>query len=291
MKLLTENLDTMALINQYALPWAKNIIFALVIFIIGRYVAKAVQKLIMRLVKRSTQDEMLINFIASIVGAILLLFVIIAALSQLGIDTTSLIALIGAAGLAIGLSLQDSLKNFAAGVMILVFKPFVKGDYVEVTGGKEAGTVEDISIFTMTMKTLDNKEIIVPNGAILLAPIINYSKHETRRVDMVFSISYDDDIRQAKTLMADILTQHNLVLQDPAPVVAVAALADSSINFNVRPWCKTADYWTIYSDVHQQVKEAFDAAGITIPYPQVQMHQERPSTKPSTKPNENPSAD
>ncbi|MPV86141.1 mechanosensitive ion channel [Cardiobacteriales bacterium ML27] len=281
----------MALINQYALPWAKNIIFALVIFIIGRYVAKAVQKLIMRLVKRSTQDEMLINFIASIVGAILLLFVIIAALSQLGIDTTSLIALIGAAGLAIGLSLQDSLKNFAAGVMILVFKPFVKGDYVEVTGGKEAGTVEDISIFTMTMKTLDNKEIIVPNGAILLAPIINYSKHETRRVDMVFSISYDDDIRQAKTLMADILTQHNLVLQDPAPVVAVAALADSSINFNVRPWCKTADYWTIYSDVHQQVKEAFDAAGITIPYPQVQMHQERPSTKPSTKPNENPSAD
>ncbi len=270
MENLMGDINLQEIFNQYLLPWGKNIIFAIIIFYIGRLIARLVSSAIIKVLRKNNKDEMLLKFIQSILNAVLLLIVVIAALSQLGVDTTSLVALIGAAGLAIGLSLQDSLKNFAAGVMILVFKPFKAGDYVSA-GGVE-GTVKEISIFTMLLNTPDNKEVIVPNGSVLAGPIMNFSSQENRRVDMVFGISYEDDLKKAKTILEKILADNPLVLKDPAPAVAVAALADSSVNFNVRPWVRNADYWTVYSQIHESVKLAFDAEGITIPYPQQVLH-------------------
>lgn len=260
--------------DLYVVPWALNIIFALAIFFVGRWIAKQLVNLCGRLMRRAKVDEMLINFVSSIVNVLLLLFIIVAALGQLGVDTTSLIALVGAAGLAIGLALQDSLKNFAAGVLLIVFRPFREGDYVEVAG--IAGIVEHIAIFNSVLRTGDNREVIVPNGNIYSDVITNYSKRDTRRVDMVFGISYDDDLRKAKEILMDILTSDERVLKDPAPIVVVAALADSSVNFNVRPWVKTGDYWAVLWDVTEQVKLRFDEAGITIPFPQMQIHRSEP---------------
>lgn len=264
------NINIQEMINQYVLPWGKNIIFAILIYIVGRIIAKIVLSLIMKVLGKSNKDQMLLKFIHSILSALLLLIVIIAALSQLGVDTTSLVALIGAAGLAIGLSLQDSLKNFAAGVMILVFKPFKAGDYVNAAGME--GVVNSISVFTMELTTPDNKEVIIPNGSVLAAPIINFSSKPTRRIDMVFGIDYGDDLRKAKQIIEKVLAENTKVLKDPAPVVAVAALADSSVNINVRPWVNNADYWAVYSEVHEAIKLAFDAEGITIPFPQQVLH-------------------
>ncbi|TCK09569.1 mechanosensitive ion channel family protein [Marinobacterium mangrovicola] len=256
--------------DLYVVPWALNIAFALAIFFVGRWIAKRLVNLSGRLMRRAKLDEMLINFISSIISVLLLLFIIVAALGQLGVDTTSLIALVGAAGLAVGLALQDSLKNFAAGVLLILFRPFREGDFVEVAG--IAGICEHIAIFNTVMRTGDNREVIIPNGSIYSGVITNYSARDTRRVDMVFGISYDDDLRKAKDILMDIVTSDERVLADPAPVVVVAALADSSVNFNVRPWVKTADYWAVLWDVTEQVKLRFDEAGITIPYPQVQVH-------------------
>lgn len=264
------NINIQEMINQYVLPWGKNIIFAILIYIVGRIIAKIVLSLIMKVLGKSNKDQMLLKFIHSILSALLLLIVIIAALSQLGVDTTSLVALIGAAGLAIGLSLQDSLKNFAAGVMILVFKPFKAGDYVNAAGME--GVVNSISVFTMELTTPDNKEVIIPNGSVLATPIINFSSKPTRRIDMVFGIDYGDDLRKAKQIIEKVLAENTKVLKDPAPVVAVAALADSSVNINVRPWVNNADYWAVYSEVHEAIKLAFDAEGITIPFPQQVLH-------------------
>ncbi len=218
-------------------------------------------------------DETLVGFLASILRWVLLLFVIIAALSQLGINTTSLVALLGAAGLAIGLSLQSSLSNFASGVMLIMFRPFTKGDFVEAGGA--TGVVDKISIFTTVMTTPDNKEVIVPNGAILSNTITNYSARPTRRVDLVFGISYDDDIRKAKELLEEIIAADKRVLSDPEPVIVVGELADSSVNFLVRPWVNAADYWGVYWDTTEAVKLKFDEAGISIPYPQMDVHMDK----------------
>ena len=219
-------------------------------------------------------DDILVSFLTSILRWVLLLFVVVAALSQLGIDTTSMVALLGAAGLAIGLSLQDSLSNFASGVMLIIFRPFTKGDFVEAGGA--TGVVESISIFTTTLTTPDNKEVIVPNGAIISNNIINYSARPVRRVDMVFGISYDDDIRQAKKLLEEIIAADERVLADPAPVIALGELADSSVNFLVRPWAKSGDYWGLLWDTTETVKLRFDEAGISIPYPQMDVHVDKP---------------
>ena len=218
-------------------------------------------------------DEILINFIISITSAILHLFVVIAAMDQLGVNTTSLIALLGAAGLAVGLALQNSLQNFAAGVMLIIFRPFKKGDFVEAAG--TAGVVETISIFSTIMRTGDNREVIVPNGAIYNGTITNFSARETRRIDMVFGIGYDDDIKKAKSIIEEILSSDERVLADPAPLVAVGELADSSVNFNVRPWVKSGDYWGVYFDLNERIKITFDENGISIPYPQIDIHQNK----------------
>lgn len=255
------------------MQWLVNVAFAIIIIIVGRIAVKWIVKIIRKLMVRSDLDPILINFASSIAGAVLLLFVFIAALDQLGIETTSLIALLGAAGLAIGLALQSSLQNFAAGVMLIVFRPFKLGDFIEAGG--VVGVVEQISIFSTVMKTGDNREIIVPNGQIYSDAITNYSAKETRRIDMVFGIGYDDDMLKAKKIMEDILTKHKLVLEDPAPKVAVAELADSSVNFNVRPWVNSSDYWAVRSDLIEQIKLAFDKKGISIPYPQMDIHTDK----------------
>lgn len=256
--------------DTYIYPWVINILLALAIFFVGRWVASQLVKLITRLLRRSKMDDMLVNFITSIANILLLLVVVVAALDQLGVDTTSLIALVGAAGLAVGLALQDSLKNFAAGVMLIVFRPFREGDFVEAGG--VSGIVEHVTIFNTVMRTPDNREVIVPNGGIYSSVIVNYSARDTRRVDMVFGIGYDSDLKQAKAILEDILASDERVLKDPAPVVAVSELADSSVNFVVRPWVKSADYWNVKWDTTEAVKMRFDAEDITIPYPQMDVH-------------------
>lgn len=253
--------------------WLISIAFAIAIVIVGRIVVKWLVKLIRKLMVRSEFDPILVNFASSIANAVLLLFVFIAALDQLGVNTTSLIALLGAAGLAIGLALQGSLQNFAAGVMMIVFRPFKLGDFIEAGG--VMGIVEQISIFSTTMNTVDNREIIIPNGQIYAGAITNYSAKDTRRIDMVFGIGYGDDMLKAKEIMDEILAKHELVLDEPAPVVAVAELADSSVNFNVRPWVNSADYWDVRSELIEQIKLAFDKTGISIPYPQMDIHTDK----------------
>ena len=259
--------------STYVIPWAINIALALLIFYVGRMVIKIVVKILRKLLARAKMDEILVNFVSSIVKSLLLLFVVVAALDRLGVDTTSLIALLGAAGLAVGLALQGSLQNFAAGVMMIVFRPFRAGDYVEAGG--TAGVVEAINIFSTTMRTGDNREIIVPNGSIDNGAITNYSARETRRIDMVFGISYSDDLRRARAIMQQVLDDDERVLKDPAYTVAVAELADSSVNFVVRPWVKNSDYWAVKFDLTEKIKLAFDDNGISIPFPQMDVHMQQ----------------
>lgn len=272
---MLESFDIQAMLDTYVIPWGINITMALVIFLVGKYVVGIATRLIKKLMIKAKVDAILVGFISSMIKTILLLFVAIAALDQLGVDTTSMIALIGAAGLAIGLSLQSTLQNLAAGVMLIIFRPFKAGDFIEAGG--VTGTVEKIQIFNTVMKTGDNREIIVPNGAIFGGTITNYSARETRRVDMVFGIGYDDDIRKAKEIIKNILDADDRVLSDPAPLIAVAELADSSVNFNVRPWCKSGDYWNVYYDTHEKIKLTFDEQGISIPYPQMDVHSHKAS--------------
>ena len=265
-----EDLNIEAMVNTFIFPYAANIAPAIVIFIVGRWLANTLTDVVVRLLKKSRMDDMLISFVASITKTILLLFVAIAALNKLGIDTTSLIALLGAAGLAVGLALQNSLQNFAAGVMLIVFRPFKAGDFVELAG--VAGVVENIGIFSSVLRTGDNRELIIPNGAIYGGIITNYSARSTRRVDMVFGVAYDDDLKAAKELLRSIILADDRVLSDPEPVVAVSELADSSVNFIVRPWVKSADYWPVLWDTTEKVKLEFDAQGLSIPYPQMDIH-------------------
>ena len=265
-----EDLNIEAMANTFIFPYAANIALAIVIFIVGRWLADTLTDVVVRLLKKSRMDDMLISFVASITKTILLLFVAIAALNKLGIDTTSLIALLGAAGLAVGLALQNSLQNFAAGVMLIVFRPFKAGDFVELAG--VAGVVENIGIFSSVLRTGDNRELIIPNGAIYGGIITNYSARSTRRVDMVFGVAYDDDLKAAKELLRSIILADDRVLSDHEPVVAVSELADSSVNFIVRPWVKSADYWPVLWDTTEKVKLEFDAQGLSIPYPQMDIH-------------------
>ena len=247
---MLENINIQEMLDTYVIPWGINIVMALAIFIIGKMVVGILTNVAKSLMKKAKVDELLVNFIGSIIKTVLLLFVVIAALDQLGVDTTSLIALIGAAGLAIGLALQGSLQNLASGVMLIIFRPFKNGDFIEAAG--VSGVVEEIGIFTTTMRSGDNKEIIVPNGALFGGTITNVSARDTRRVDMVFGIGYDDDIRKAKDIIKQILDEDDRVLNDPAPLIAVGELADSSVNFNVRPWVKSGDYWGVYFDTHEK---------------------------------------
>ncbi|GAA0855787.1 mechanosensitive ion channel family protein [Aliiglaciecola litoralis] len=267
---MLDDITVSELLETYVIPWGINIFFAIVIYIVGKIVVGVLVNVFGKVLARSKYDEMLVGFLKAIVNAVLMLFVIIASLNELGVDTTSLVAILGAAGLAIGLSLQGSLQNFAAGVMLLVFRPFTRGNFIEAAG--TSGVVKDITIFTTIMTTGDNKEVIVPNGEIYKGNIVNYSAKETRRIDMVVGIAYDADLRKAKAILQEMLAADERILKEPEPLVAVAELADSSVNFNVRPWVKSGDYWTVKYDFTEAVKLRFDEEGIGIPFPQMDVH-------------------
>ena len=265
------------LIRTYVIPWGINVIMALVIFIAGRIVSKMILKLFQRLMAQSRFDDMVTTFLSSILRILLLVFVIIASINQLGVNTTSMVAILGAAGLAVGLALQGSLKNLAAGVLLLVFRPFKTGDYIEAAG--TAGTVKQITILNTIVTSVDNKQIIVPNGSIYENNIVNYSTNPVRRVDMVFGIGYDSDLRKAKRILEDLVAADERILDDPAPRIAVDALADSSVNFMVRPWVSTADYLNVKTDFTEAVKLRFDQENISIPFPQMDIHMMREPKK------------
>ncbi|GAU09150.1 mechanosensitive ion channel family protein [Desulfoplanes formicivorans] len=247
-----------------------KILAAIFIFIIGRWVAKMLKKLLGRIMTKAGVDATIIPFALNITYTVLLLVVIIAALGALGIQTTSLIAVLGAAGLAVGLALQGSLSNFAAGILIILFRPIRVGDYFE--GAGIAGTVEEIQVFSTMAKTPDNKVIIIPNSKLLSDNIINYSMKDIRRVDLTIGIGYGDPIDKAKAVLADILAKDARILADPAPTIGLAELADSSVNFAVRPWVKAADYWDVYFNLLETIKNRFDAEGINFPFPQQDIH-------------------
>jgi small conductance mechanosensitive channel len=259
-----------ALIKGLLATWGLKVVAAVLIFVVGKWLAGVLANMLRAVMTRAKQDETLVKFIGSIAYYAMFAFVIIAAISQLGVHTTSLIAVFGAAGLAVGLAMQNSLSNFAAGVMLIVFKPFKVGDYVEVAG--TAGTVEAVMIVSTRLKSPDNKRIYVPNGQIYSGNIVNYSANDTRRVDLVFGCSYEDDISRAKSVLENLLANDDRVLAEPAATVTVSALSDSSVNFNVRPWVKTEDYWGLYWDMTEKVKLRFDEEGISIPYPQRDVH-------------------
>jgi len=240
-------------------------VVALVIFLIGSRVAKFCSNLTEKGFAKKKVDKAVGSFVASIVFALVFAVTILMALSQIGIETTSFIAILGAAGLAVGLALQGSLANFAGGVLIMIFKPIKLGDLIEAQG--EIGVVKEIEIFTTKLTGLSNKEIIIPNGTLSNGNIINYSTEGTRRVDLTIGVSYDADIKQTKEVLLKVLTSNPKVLQDPAPAVTVSELADSSVNFAVRPWSKTEHYWDVYFEVTEAVKLELDKAGIEIPYP------------------------
>ena len=263
--------DAMAWINEGGI--GPKIVVAIVLYFAGGIVSRIVRKLIHKAVMRGSKDATLANFASGVAYQVLRLVVIIVVLGTLGVDTTSLAALIGGAGVAIGFALRDSLSNFAAGVMLILLRPFNVGDFVEVGG--VSGKVNSITIVSTMLTTGDNKVVTVPNGVLFGGVITNYSREKNRRVDLVAGIAYGDDLEKARSVLEGILEKHPLVLEDPAPKVAIAALADSSVNFNVRPWCRNGDYWTVYAEVTEQIKRRFDEEGLNIPYPtqDVNVHQ------------------
>ncbi len=261
-------------LNLYIIPWGINLITALVVYVLGRALAKFICRLVSRLMKRSEVDEILITFIENMLYFALLVVVIIASLDRLGVNTTSVLAIFAAAGLAVGLALKDSLSNFAAGVMLVFFKPFKNGDFIEAAG--QSGVVEEIRIFNTILRTGDNREITLPNSQIYGGTIVNFSARDTRRIDLVFGIGYDDDIKQAKLLIEKTMAEDSRILKDPEPVLMVLELADSSVNFAVRPWVNASDYWAVRSDLLETLKIKCDEAGISIPYPQSDVHIHQP---------------
>jgi small conductance mechanosensitive channel len=260
----------LASLSDLVAQWGLKLLGALAVFVIGRMVAGWARRAIRRLLERSAIDATLVPFVTGITYYLLLAFVIIAALGMVGVQTASVIAVLGAAGLAVGLALQGTLGNFASGVMLLLFRPFRVGDFIEAAG--VAGTVQAINIFTTTLNTPDNVGIVIPNSAVWGEIIKNYAANETRRIDLVAGIAYDDDIGLAIRTLQSILDGDERVLKDPAPTIAVSELGDSSVNIVVRPWCKREDYWGLRFDLTRTIKEQLEAAGCSIPFPQRDVH-------------------
>jgi len=262
--------DAKQLIEQYLIPFGINLTFAALILIVGRWIAGALVRVAERLMRRAKVEESLVKFITDLAYALMLTCIVIASLERVGVQTTAAIAVLGAMGLAVGLALQGSLGNFAAGVMIILFKPYKVGDLVKLDG--YIGHIHAVQVFNTILITLDHKKIIIPNGNITGTTIENISALGTVRVDMVFGISYSDDIDKAKAIFQSILANHELVLKDPAPSVNVLELGDSSVNFAVRPFVDPAHYWDVWFDVTEAVKKQLDAADVTIPFPQRDVH-------------------
>ena len=247
-----------------------SLLMALAILIVGRQLVKLILRLITVALEKSKVEDTVRIFVTNLLNTLLMILVFIAAINQLGIETTSIIAVLGAAGLAIGLALQGSLSNFAAGILIVIYRPYKVGDYIEA--GNYAGTVKDIQIFSTVLKTPDNKIVVVPNGSIMNGSIVNYSDQDTRRIDLIVSCGYEDDIDKVRSVLEDILKKEKRVIKDPKPQIAETELADSSVNFIFRPWVKRTDYLPVYYSLLEEVKKRFDKEGISIPYPQSDVH-------------------
>lgn len=262
--------DWQQIVRDAAANYGPGLIGFVAVLVIGWMIAKFLTGLMRKGMTRGRVDATLIGFVSNLAYMGMMALVVISALGQLGVNTTSFAAIIAAAGFAIGFALQDSLGNFAAGVMLIIFRPFKTGDFVEASG--VAGIVEHVQVFATVIRTADNKEITVPNGSIMGSSIVNFSAKPTRRVDMVFGIGYDDDIKQAKQILHDVVSADDRVLADPEPTIAVSELADSSVNFVVRPWVNSADYWPVLFDITENVQLEFDKHGISIPFPQTDVH-------------------
>lgn len=265
--------NIMTQLEFYASQYGLNLIFAILILVVGLWLAKVLTKSLMKTLNKKNVDPTLSKFIIALTRIALILFVILAAINRVGIQTTSFVAVLGAAAFAVGFALQGSLSNFASGVMLIIFRPLKVGDYIE--GAGQSGTVEEVGIFVTILKTPDNKVIFIPNSKLMGDSIINYSVKDKRRVDMVFGISYSDDIDKAKKVINQIISNDPRILKDPAPQIVVSALADSSVNFYVRPWVNSADYWGVYFDITEAIKKSFDDHELSIPFPQrdVYIHQ------------------
>jgi len=262
--------DPLNVVGSFLAQYGGKLLVAILIYVVGRWVARLLSRVIGRLLLRARVEPALAGFVRNMSFAGMVVFVVLAALAQAGFETSSLIAVVGAAGLAVAFALQGSLANFAAGIMIITFRPFRAGDTIEAAG--VAGTVEEIQIFSTILKTADNRRVFVPNSAITGGNIVNVTANPTRRVDLVIGVSYADDVAKVRGILERILAEDPRVLRDPAPAIVVGALADSSVNLNVRPWVRTADYWNVYFDLHERVKREFDRAGVTIPFPQREVH-------------------
>jgi len=253
-------------IYEYLATYGLQILAAIAIFVIGRWLAKLIAKLVAGAMTRAKAEKTLITFVENVTYVVLMVTVVVAALAKLGVPTAQYVAVLGAMGLAIGLALQGSLSNFAAGILLIMFKPFKVGDFVELAGN--AGTVEQIHLFTTVLNSPDNVRMIIPNSQVTGAKISNYTANESRRVDLKIGVSYGDDIKKAKQVIESVLNADVRILKNPAPTVAVFELGDSSVNFVVRPWVKPVDYWNVYFDVVGKIKLALEANGLTIPFPQ-----------------------
>lgn len=261
---------TNANLMDLAIRWGINLVLAIVIFIVGKWVARWLQRTFEKLLKNREVDPVLVDFLGTVVYALILIAAIIAAVDVLGIPATSFLAILGAAGLAIGLALKDSLSNFASGVMLVLFRPFGKGDFVDAGG--IVGVVEEIKLVSTLMVTPDNKQIIVPNALMYGSAITNYSAKETRRVDMVIGVGYDDDLKVAAEVLKKVCSEHPKVLDTPETKIFINNLGDSAVDFVVRPWVKSEDYWGVLADVLETAKVELEAAGCNIPYPQTDVH-------------------
>lgn len=249
---------------------AIGLVAALLILFFGRIVARWVSKTLGKTIAKRAEDATVSKFVESVAYVTLMVVVVLAAIGKLGVQTTSFVAILGAAGLAIGLALQGSLANFASGFLMLIFRPISIGEFVQCAGTE--GVVNEIGIFTTTLLTPDNRRIIIGNAAVTGGNIVNFSREPIRRVDLVIGIGYDDDIKKTKEVLMEILTAHPNVLAEPAPAVAVASLGDNSVNFNVRPWVNSADYWPTHNQLTETIKLRFDEEGISFPFPQRDVH-------------------
>ncbi len=258
------------MLQSTGVEFVKNLVVALIIFYVGRWVVGLIVRAIASVMQKSNMDKTLETFICNLVRMVLVVFVVIAAVNQLGVQTTSMIAVLGAAGLAVGLALQGSLSNFASGVLIVLFRPYKTGDFIEAAG--VAGSVEEVQILTTVLKTGDNKRVIVPNSQIMGGIITNYSSNDQRRIDLVVGVSYDDDLDKVRDEFIALVAAEDRILDDPACLIAVSELADSSVNFVVRPWVKAADYSAVKFSLTEAIKKRFDEVGISFPFPQQDVH-------------------
>ncbi|MEM1081497.1 MAG: mechanosensitive ion channel domain-containing protein [Pseudomonadota bacterium] len=252
------------------LSWGWKVLAAILIFIIGRMVARLIIKGIVKVMDAKEIPPIVSEFIETILKAVFLVIIIVATLGFVGVPISPFVAILGAAGLAVGLALQGSLSNFASGVMLVVFRPFKQGDFVEVAG--VSGVVDEVTIFNTELNTVDNRKVIIPNSLITAQPMTNYTTFDQRRIDLTVGVSYDDDLKVARDVMTRVVNEHPKVLKDPAPVVMLMELGESSVDFVVRPWSATDDYWVVRSEVLTQLKQQLEAAGCSIPYPQRDTH-------------------